>query len=1734
MAAIFQLRRDSGSVSLVDGELYINKGPNSLQYAVGDGTEITLAKLNELNTGSLYLKGGISASGDITASNAYFSGDVAISGNLFLGNNSSDNISALGVFTTDLNAGTTNTYNIGSTGSVWKNVYANSVSASSFTGSLFGMGDPTSFSTSVDLRLDRVEASSSLYDNAMSGSNRLYVSPSGSDSYDGKDPSTPFRTIKAAVESLGSAVYTNTKRHTIFVGSGEYTEQNPIALPPGVAIVGDTLRTVRLTAANPTKDYFHCHDGNYFYGLRFLNLQNPSFCFSYPCSTANATISGGSISTISVVHSMTGYTDGNNQDLGIIIEGPDVSGSIATATANVVGGVITQINVVSGGTNYSATEKPHISIPAPLSQRPIIGTSPYIQNCSSITGPFTTDGVLLSLIPGNANYAELPYNINDVRNQSGSVIGSGVIDEQGAGGGIRIDGNLVHPSSPLESFVADAFTQVNQGGPGHLVINKGYAQFVSCFTTFCTYGFKTANGGFANVSNSVIDFGKYGLVSKTYFPTSYNTATSSVNLSSYLASIQLDENGAGYTGSFAGVTIYGGGASVQAIATASVDANGSIREIIITNSGSGYTSKPTVEIDPATGPGAINATSLFDKGEISNIGQIPVKVTSISRGIDISSNMVLNGQNYLVVDVSGSGEDRVVSILNTEFHPAPASITSGSILNFHQLSNISTGNIVMEYVGSGITYNALPKFGGVPLRTREINEFAPGRVFYTSVDNIGNLKIGDYFSVNQLTGEVSITSDSFNLTGLNAIGPFRRNGFDAGVILQEVSNNTNLLNSVGLYGEDTVPTQFAVKGYVDIRDAKLNKLEISSASVNSFTASANGRLNNLETTSGSNNSRLNNLETKSASVDISLTELNSYTSSLKTAITASGTNLTINGNLTVKGTTTQIDSTTLNIGDNIIELNYGGSQTISGIYTKDATGTLSSGSLLWNSTTDRWIAGVSGSESTILLAGGDGVLSGSTDFSAFSTSVDSRLDNLETSTGSLNQFSSSTLIRLGLLETSTGSLNTATASLYTSASLMTASISSLTTSVVALQSFSGNVNNRFDRVQTYTTSVDSRFTTLGNYTASVNQTITSLNSFTESTNTRLNNLESTSASISSSVGQLNSVTTSLHLYTSSTNIRLDNIELTTSSLNSSILQINVVTASFNIWTGSTFNTFSQSVDDRLDDVEYLTGLLGGGLEASLLQINAATASLQSFTSSANSRLNNIENKTGSYATTGSNTFNGTQTINGGITTGFSAPSVDGYSLASMFVFKRSGGDGGANIRVGQGAAGYGIFGQDNNGDIVLGTVAGSQGDKPIRIYTNSANEGLTLTNQRVLINSSGVSVTGNVTGTSIIGQILANNGVVSGSSQITSILPAGVVSGSSQITLSSTTGYGTVINQNLLTTSDVTHNNLTLSGNLIVNGTTTTVNSTTLQLGDNIIELNGNGSANGGLLIKDPTGASTISGSLLWDSTGDFWKAGAAGSELKLLRIGGDGVVSGSSQVTGIGNAQLTNSSITIGSTAISLGSSATTIAGLTSVTSTGFTGALTGNASTATTLATARNINGVSFNGSTDITVTAAAGTLSGATLASGVTASSLTSVGTLTALTVTGAITANGGIAVTGAITATGNISAYVSSDRRLKNNIVPIENALTKLNKIGGYSFDWTDDYIEKESNGKGEDGYFFRKHDIGVIAQELQEILPEAVAEKTDGYLGVRYEKIIPLLIQSIKELQLEIKELKNSK
>ena len=110
-------------------------------------------------------------------------------------------------------------------------------------------------------------------------------------------------------------------------------------------------------------------------------------------------------------------------------------------------------------------------------------------------------------------------------------------------------------------------------------------------------------------------------------------------------------------------------------------------------------------------------------------------------------------------------------------------------------------------------------------------------------------------------------------------------------------------------------------------------------------------------------------------------------------------------------------------------------------------------------------------------------------------------------------------------------------------------------------------------------------------------------------------------------------------------------------------------------------------------------------------------------------------------------------------------------------------------------------------------------------------------------------------------------------------------------------------------------------------------------------------------------------------------------------------------------------------------------------------------------------------------------------------------------------------------GEIRATNDITAFYSSDVALKENIVEIPSALDMVDKIRGVFFDWKDDYIESKG---GEDGYFVRKHDVGLIAQEVEKVLPEIVGTRQDGIKAIKYDRLVPLLLQAIKELQAKIK------
>ena len=112
-----------------------------------------------------------------------------------------------------------------------------------------------------------------------------------------------------------------------------------------------------------------------------------------------------------------------------------------------------------------------------------------------------------------------------------------------------------------------------------------------------------------------------------------------------------------------------------------------------------------------------------------------------------------------------------------------------------------------------------------------------------------------------------------------------------------------------------------------------------------------------------------------------------------------------------------------------------------------------------------------------------------------------------------------------------------------------------------------------------------------------------------------------------------------------------------------------------------------------------------------------------------------------------------------------------------------------------------------------------------------------------------------------------------------------------------------------------------------------------------------------------------------------------------------------------------------------------------------------------------------------------------------------------------------------VTGQIASTDNITAYYSSDISLKDNLRPIENALFKVNQIAGYEFDWN----EKSHQIQQDKG-----HDVGLVAQEVEKVLPEVIQIREDGIKAIAYEKVVPLLVQSIKELTKRVEELEDER
>jgi hypothetical protein len=450
--------------------------------------------------------------------------------------------------------------------------------------------------------------------------------------------------------------------------------------------------------------------------------------------------------------------------------------------------------------------------------------------------------------------------------------------------------------------------------------------------------------------------------------------------------------------------------------------------------------------------------------------------------------------------------------------------------------------------------------------------------------------------------------------------------------------------------------------------------------------------------------------------------------------------------------------------------------------------------------------------------------------------------------------------------------------------------------------------------------------------------------------------------------------------------------------------------------------------------------------------------------------------------------------------------------------------------------------------------------------------------------SGSITTIGTSTATAINGIINATNGVVSGSSQIIGILSSlNTYTGSNDTlnTLQSTridqlaastasvnlyTGSNDTLNTlqstridqlaastasvNSFTASNgntslnsytaslknaisVTGSALTIYGNLNVEGTTTTVSASNLSITDNLIYLNDGsnitdpdlgwtGNYNDGIyrhagMFRDASDSGifkifknyTPEPSQSIDTThGSFTLADLSVGTIYGTIAARNGVVSGSSQVSYLGLSNIP-AGIVSGSIQVLGG---------------------TGIVSSSAQIDALFNIDGV-FSGSSQVDATATTNWSTGIktqlntnTVVSGssqITLSSTTGGGTSDNVRFGSLGIGMAASGTSGRIDAANDVVAYSTSDIRLKENIKPIENAIEKIRKISGNTYDW-------KSELKDVHGY--EGNDVGVIAQEVESVLPQLVQDRDNGYKAVKYDKLVALLIEGIKEQQIKIDNL----
>lgn len=384
--------------------------------------------------------------------------------------------------------------------------------------------------------------------------NILYVSVEGDDANDGRDPTSPKRTVRAALNAIE-------KSNTISIGPGVFVEKTPLILPQNVTLHGVDQRITTIKAQDPTKDIIWVSSACYVTGFAIRDHLHPAAAISYPGNVEIGTAqSAGPGSNTIVLDSSVAVTgvgmDNYYREMRIQITGGTGSGqsrnlvtyNASTLTAN----VDTNWTVAPDSTSEYLIDIPIPTAPSPNTRYSSYTTaSPYLYNLASITADKLISSSTSALSIGGATATltietgltiQVGRLVRARHDPNNFVVGTvssynsstGVLvinvtkfqrEDTSArqywdvlyvcGDGMVIDG---YHAGGLKSFVSAQFTQFNQGGRGVVIRNMGYAQLVSIYGICCEDAFTAESGGTASMGNCNVNFGNRGLVANGVSP----------------------------------------------------------------------------------------------------------------------------------------------------------------------------------------------------------------------------------------------------------------------------------------------------------------------------------------------------------------------------------------------------------------------------------------------------------------------------------------------------------------------------------------------------------------------------------------------------------------------------------------------------------------------------------------------------------------------------------------------------------------------------------------------------------------------------------------------------------------------------------------------------------------------------------------------------------------------------------------------------------------------------------------------------------------------------------------------------------------------------------------------------------------------------------------------------------------------------------------------------------------